>query len=99
MSTKLLNPFPSDIGRKHRAKSVPPEPHGLVANVDPSLVQQVFYIPPRKRKPNIQHHRQKNDLGAAVEVLERVAFCHGWMLQNRPTRLKSICSGSARTTV
>jgi hypothetical protein len=31
-----------------------------------------------------------------AKVLEWVAFCHGWKLQNRPTRLKPICSDSAR---
>jgi hypothetical protein len=48
-----------------------------VAHIDPSLVQQVFYIPQRKRKPKIQHHRQTNDLGGALKGLKWVVFCHG----------------------
>lgn len=38
------HPLPADIGREHRPKSIPPEPHRLVAQVDPALEQQVFHI-------------------------------------------------------
>ena len=56
------DPVSSDLEGKHRAKSVLPDPQGFVAHIDPSLAQQVFYIPRRKRKPKIQHHRQTNNL-------------------------------------
>lgn len=44
MSTKLLNPFFSDLGRKNRPKFVPLEPDRFVANINTALVQQIFYI-------------------------------------------------------
>lgn len=34
-----------DLGCKHRAKSVPPEPNRFVADVDATLVQQILDIP------------------------------------------------------
>ena len=72
MSTKLLNPFSSDLSGKHRTKTVPPEPHSFVADIDAALVQQIFDIPQRKRKANIQHHCEADDFGAALKALERV---------------------------
>jgi hypothetical protein len=70
------DPVSSDLEGKHRAKSVLPDPQGFVAHIDPSLVQQVFYIPQRKRKPKIQHNRQTNDLGGALKGLKWVVFYH-----------------------
>jgi hypothetical protein len=32
-----LHPLASHIGRKHRSEPVPPKPHGLVVNVDPTF--------------------------------------------------------------
>jgi hypothetical protein len=32
-----LHPLASDIGRKHWSEPVPPKPHGLVVNVDPTF--------------------------------------------------------------
>ncbi len=42
--TQLLHTPPTDLRCKHRAKPVPPEPDGLVADVDASLVQKVLDI-------------------------------------------------------
>jgi hypothetical protein len=39
-----FNPLASDLGGKHRAKPVPPEPHCLVADLDAALVQKVLDI-------------------------------------------------------
>jgi hypothetical protein len=39
------NPVSADLCRKHRTKSVPPDPHNFVADIDPALMQQIFYIP------------------------------------------------------
>jgi len=38
MSTKLLNPFLSDLCGKQRAEPVPPKPHRLMADLDPALM-------------------------------------------------------------
>jgi hypothetical protein len=43
--TKLLNPFSSDLRGEQRAKSVPPEPHRFMADIDPAFVQQILHIP------------------------------------------------------
>ena len=47
-----------------------------MAHIDPTLMQQVFDIPERERKPNVEHYRQADDLRARLEVLERVALFH-----------------------
>jgi hypothetical protein len=42
-----FNAFPADLGRKHWAEAVPPETDGLVADVDPALVEEVLDVPQR----------------------------------------------------
>jgi hypothetical protein len=37
-------PFP-DFRSEHRTKSVPPEPHRFVADIDATLEQKIFYLP------------------------------------------------------
>ena len=37
-----MNPTPPDLGCKQRTEPVPPVPHGLVADVDATLGQQVL---------------------------------------------------------
>ena len=34
----------ADLGGEHRAKPVPPEPHGLMADVDPALGQEILDV-------------------------------------------------------
>ncbi len=41
-----------------------------MADIDASLMQQVFDIPQRKRKLDVQHHRQEDDLGTGFKILE-----------------------------
>lgn len=43
--THRLNPLPPYLRRERQANPVPPEPHGLVADFDATLVQQVLHIP------------------------------------------------------
>jgi hypothetical protein len=38
----------ADLGSEHRAKPVPPEPDGLVADVDPALGQQILDVAQRQ---------------------------------------------------
>ena len=40
IAAHVRNPPLSDLGGEYRAKPVPPEPDGLVAEVDPSLGQK-----------------------------------------------------------
>ena len=70
------DPLISSLRGKNRAKSIPPIPHSFVADVGNALVQQVLDIAERKRKSNVHHDRQAENLRAAVKVLEWVAFCH-----------------------
>jgi hypothetical protein len=92
MSTKVPNPFPSDLRGEQRAKSVPPETDSFMANINTAFGQQILNISKRKWKPNIHHHRQADDLRARLEILEWVAFCHPERLGIRPARLKPFSS-------
>ena len=38
----------TNLGGEHRAKPVPPEPDGLVADVDPALGQQILDVAQRQ---------------------------------------------------
>ena len=44
MSTKLLNPFSSDLRGEQRSKAIPPKPHSLMADFDPAFVEQILHI-------------------------------------------------------
>ncbi len=68
-----------------------------MAYVDASLVQQIFDIPKRERKSDVQHHRKADDLRAGFEVLEGGRSGHSQKLRNRPTRLNP--SSSDKTLV
>src|SRR5271170_6469551 len=65
----------ADLGGEHWTKPVPPEPDGLVADVDPAFGQQILDVAQRQRISHIHHHDQTDDLRRAVEISERVA--HG----------------------
>jgi hypothetical protein len=47
-----------------------------VSDLDTSLVKQIFDIAQRQREPNLEHHRQADDLWARFEVAERGALGH-----------------------
>jgi hypothetical protein len=69
-----------------------------VADIDTTFMQQILDIPQRKRKPNIEHHRQANDIGAGFEILEWVAFCRAGKLCNHAAHLKLVSSDNASTS-
>jgi hypothetical protein len=91
-----INPSAADLSGKHRAKSVPPKPNRLMAKVDATFMQKIFYIPQRERKPHIHHNGQADDLWARLEVTKGETFCHPERLGGRPARLKKSSSDSAR---
>jgi hypothetical protein len=48
---------------KHPTKSIPPVTHRFVSDINPSLMQNVFYLPQTQRKTDVIHHRQPDDFG------------------------------------
>ena len=80
---------PTDLGGKYRPQPVPPEPHGLLADLDAAFVQQIFDIAQRQRVPDLEHHRQPYDLRARLEVAKREEFCHSARLAGGPTPLQA----------
>ena len=69
-----------------------------MADIDPSLMQQVFNISERKRKPHIHHHGKSDDLGTGFEIVKRRGFNHPPKLQNHPARLNRVSSDRAKQT-
>ncbi len=59
-----------------------------MADVDTTLVKEIFDIPQRKWKPDVQHHRKTDDLRTGLEVLEWGRSGHRQTLPNRPAPLK-----------
>ncbi|GAA4644431.1 hypothetical protein GCM10023115_23910 [Pontixanthobacter gangjinensis] len=51
-----------DIRRKHQSKTVLPQPHCLVANVNPALGQKALNISSAERSAVMQHHDQTDSL-------------------------------------
>jgi len=90
-----INPSAANFSGKQRAKSVPPKANGLMADVDAAFVQKILNIAKRKRKPNIHHDGQTDDLWARLEVAKGAAFCHPATLIARPARLNKFSSDSA----
>ena len=74
---------------------MPPEPDSFVADIDAALMEQVLDVPKRKRKPDIEHHREADDLGAGLEVAEGGSFAHLATLRNRRALLKTVSSDKA----
>ena len=98
INTHSINPSAADLSGKHRAKSVPPKPNRLMADVDATFVQKIFHISQRERKPHIHHNSQADDLRARLEVADGAVFCHPQKLSARPACLNRLCSDSARLT-
>jgi hypothetical protein len=85
-----LDPAPPDLRRENRPKAVPPEPHRLMRNVDPALVQQVLDVPERQRVAHIHHDRQADDLGAGLEIPKNAGVAHPVRLAALPFSGKPI---------
>ena len=85
-----MNPTLADLRAKQRTKPVPPVPHGLVADVDATLGQQVFDLSQRQRVADIQHHRAVDSLRRTVEITKRIV--HRRRLRDLTFQLKHIYS-------
>ena len=66
-----------------------------MADIDPTLMEQVFDIPKRERKSDIHHYRKLDDLGRRIEIAKRV-LARIEKLHARIDRLKSSSADSAR---
>ena len=77
------NPLFPEFGGEQRPEPVPSVSHGLVANADLALSQQVRCDPQTEWKPNIHHLHQPDDLGRRVEILERACWA---CADSRPAR-------------
>ena len=98
-STHPLDPLAPDLGGKHRAKPVPPIPHGLMADLDAAFMQKILDVSKRQREPDVEHHRQADDLGACLEVTKRAVSGHPRTLGDRPAHFKIVSSDSAHRTI
>ena len=63
-----------------------------MADFDTALMQQVFNVAKRKRKPNLYQDCQTDKLRAGFEVAEWGVHCHPAKLRNHPARLKLVSS-------
>lgn len=52
---------------RHPPEAAPPQPHRLVANVDPALRQQILYIAQLQRVFDIYHYNEANHLPRRAE--------------------------------
>ena len=64
-----------------------------------AFVEQIFDIPKRQRKPNIEHHGKADDLWTGFEILEGGAFGHNQTLVRPLPRLKPSSSDKTSTSV
>jgi len=87
------SPLFPDLGCKHWPKPVPPGANGLVADVDPAFVEQVFDVPEGQWKSDIHHHCKTDDLRRCFEIAEWVF--HSQTLRNTPRWLKPFSSDIA----
>ena len=69
--THAGDPTFSDLTGTHRSEPVPPEPHRLVADVDPAFMQRILDAAQRERETDIQLHRKSDNLGAGSKSAER----------------------------
>ena len=77
---------------EHRTISGPPLANRFVADLDTTLVKQVFDVAQRQRKPNVEHHRKPDDFWAGFEIAEGGTPGHHAKLAKRHDRLKQSSS-------
>jgi hypothetical protein len=63
--------FLVDKTGEFRSEPVPSGPDGLMAHVNAALMQQILDLPQGKRKSDVHHHRDPDDLGRKAKTLER----------------------------
>lgn len=58
-----------------------------MADVDPALVQKLLNDPKRQWEPDVEHHRQTDDIHTAMEAFDQVSVAHIPRLSGHPDRL------------
>ncbi len=89
----MMNAPLPDFRSKHWTEPVPPESNRLVANIDPTLEQEIFDLPQRQRIADVRHHREVDNLGRAIELAERIT--HRRRVRIATPRLKPVWSDTA----
>ena len=62
----------SDLASEDRAEPIDPEPHALMADIDPAFMKEVFDIAKRQREADIHHHCELDDFGRRFEIAKRI---------------------------
>ena len=69
-----FDPSFSDLRGDHWTKAVPPISDRFVAHIDTLLMKEIFGIPERERKTDVEHRRPADDFRAGFEGLERAGM-------------------------
>ena len=70
----MINTAFPDLRGKKRAETVLPVPHGLMAEVDAALKQEILEVSQRQKVTDIKHHSVADYLGRTVEITEGVVY-------------------------
>jgi hypothetical protein len=70
-----------------------------MADLDSTLMQQVFYLSQRLREPDIEHHGHADDLGTGTDIPEGGGLGHRGRLSARPANFNRSSSDTARQNV
>ena len=54
-----------------------------MTDADPALVGKVFHVPKRKRKSDIHHNRELDNLRRRFELAKRIGVAHRTMVKIR----------------
>lgn len=73
---------------------MPPEPHGLVADLNAAPVQQILDVPEREQEPDGQHDRKAEDLRDAFKT-SKVCVSSSGNTTQPPARANKIPLNSA----
>lgn len=62
-----------------------------MAHIDAALMSQIFDSSKGQWKPDVQHHRQADDLWTGFDVTQWTAFSHRAQLLSRSVWFKRVC--------
>jgi len=69
-----------------------------MTNIDPALMQKIFYIPQRQREPHVHHDGQANDFRGGLKVAKGVLILHPARIGPAKSRLNPFSSDNAHHT-